>query len=196
MRSTFVCARSKLSPLVHKPTSSPPSLWLYPSSTGWSCAPQDQKICLRRIQREPSRYLITRPSRWSAPAKSARYRSPTPANSLLPQRLSQVPKFGHHSAEIRRRSPGLSAAKSEKAFGISRTPAKRTVPNPAEPGWRGAQRLCPFYDSIEIRSRQLCRNVAQTPLSRPCRRERPYFGSRLRVRELAQLDFHASCNGG
>src|SRR5215831_13778631 len=117
MRSTFVCARSKLSPLVHKPTSSPPSLWLYPSSTGWSCAPQDQKICLRRIQREPSRYLITRPSRWSAPAKSARYRSPTPANSLLPQRLSQVPKFGHHSAEIRRRSPGLSAAKSEKAFG-------------------------------------------------------------------------------
>src|SRR5215472_4366033 len=200
MRSTFVCARSKLSPLVHKPTSSPPSLWHYRSSTGWSCAPQDQKICLRRIQREPSRYLITRPSRWSAPAKSARYRSPTPANSLLPQRLSQVPKFGHHSAEIRRRSPGLSAAKSEKAFGAPSgfrgRPQREPCPIPPHPAGAAHSGFAHSTDSIEIRSRQLCRNVAQTPLSRPCRRERPYFGSRLRVRELAQLDLHASCNGG
>src|SRR5215831_5167916 len=114
MRSTFVCARSKLSPLVHKPTSSPPSLWNYLSSTGSSCGPQDQKICLPRIQGELSRYLITRPSRWSALAKSARCRSPTPANSLLPQRLSQVAKFCHHLAELRHRSPGLSAAKSTR----------------------------------------------------------------------------------
>src|SRR5262249_34469382 len=82
-----------------------------------------------------------------------------------------------------------------RAFGIS--PANGSVPSRAEPGRRGARTAAFAYSTIRSKSapRPLCRNVAQTPLSRPCRRVRPYFGSRLRVRELAQLDLHASCNG-